>query len=348
MKRFLLSILTFILATTMWAQDTLSINYKQGADQLYQIMRPVVFKMYDSQGPNMGSIISFVNKLSSWMEEYIVDIKKEDKEIYSNVFMNNELILPINSEPGMEEADAQLTIALLRQSCKTKLSENFYALAQNMNTAARKMEYTTVFDTITLDNYAKNDLILVMMLDGIYRTISDISYQVAKDELRGILSAVDKDDIKIGNTHTDNWSEAADELYKLLAPKMVAAYNNNFNITSSDNVKLISGWIEKHSAGMNIDDIDLMSYAQGNYLPFQTTVKNAGKTASQMVKKYKKELKNACSKQCLQTTETMLSNFYSGNYESVFPTIDTTQFTTNDLFWLSTIDATLRAMKKIK
>lgn len=347
MKRHVLSLLTIVLATGMWAQQPATIDYKQGADQLYHAMKPFIFKLYESQDVSMNGMMQMLEPLADWMETYLEDVKQEDQAVFMNLFMNTELIMPFATVPGEEENSARATINKLRNSCQDKLSDNFYSLAESMNLAARKMEYTTVFDTLNTGIYLKNDMIIVMMLDGIYRTMTDVSYAQARDELRGILSAIDKEDIHIGTTPVSDWKEASNELYKYLAAKMVATYRNNANILHSDNIRYITAWIENHSAGINTGDIDKMSYAQGYYLPLPATVKNANKTVAQMMKRYKKELKKTCSAQCLQTTETMLNGFYSGKYESVFDTLDTAAFTLNDLFWLATVDATLRAMKRI-
>ena len=349
MKRHVFALLTMVLAAGLWAQDSATIDYKKGADQLYQTMKPLVFKLYESRDVNMTGMMQMIEPLAEWMETYLDDVKKEDQDIYMNVFMNTELVMPFNTVSGKEEASAHATVNQLRKSCKDRLSDNFYSLAESMNYVARKMEYTTVFDTLNAGNYGQNDMILVMMLDGIYRTMTDVSYAQARDELRGILSAIDKEDISIGSISVSDWKTASDELYKLLAPKMVAVYRNNANILHSDNKRIILDWIEKHSAGMKADDIDKMSYAQCYYLPLPGSFENTEKAVTQIMKKYKKELKKTCGQLCLQTTETMLTSFYSGvkDYKSVFNTLDTAIFTINELFWLTTIDATLRAMDRI-
>ena len=347
MRRLLISLLAMVFALGMWAQAPEATNYRQGADELYQTIQPFVFEIHQSENP-MG-IMKIMGAFTKWLQKYGTNIKEDDKDIFLNVMMNFDLILPTGVTPGKEEETAMKTISGLRKSCGDRLSENFYQLTQDMNYSALKMEYTSVFDTLVTENYTDTELTLVMLFDASYRTLTDLAVVMAKDELRGILSAVEKKDILIGDIQTEDWKAASDELYKMLAPRFIAAYKNNASILLSENTEIAAKWINNHSYGIQAAAIQKMSEAQETYLPLSADAKDgADKTAAQIVKKYKKQLKNTCSKPCMQMTQSMIADFYQGDYTSVFTKEDTSTMTVTELFWLASVDAMLRAMKHIK
>lgn len=329
-----------------------NVDYKQGADDMYKMARPIVDNLYTSQGDaGMTGMMSMMRNIGKWVEKYTANIKQEDGDIFMNVMLQQGILLPICESKGSEAQEAQKAVESLKLLSGKKHTDRFYQLLEQMNTKTRLLEFASVFDTIKQSDYTDNDLLVLSLTDGMYRTVQEEVFEMANNYLRAVLFAPDKANVAALNRTSGNWVTASDELYRFLSPLYKKAFLKKSKVSPYTSEEYIIKWLALYSDGITPDDIEKMGDAQFDGrlpLPDEVTEKTVDKLIGKVYKNYSKGTGKLCSKLCMQTTKEMLTACYKGTYTPVMPTLDASQYSKNDMLWLATLDAMLRAMYEIK